>query len=97
MRRAGTPALLMLCGRVAASAAEVHLVVPILLGHVRVFEPQLDGWTAARELLPTMCLRHAADGRPRRHWYNQCSHFPGMKLVWEGFLILLRLVWSSGL
>ena len=28
---------------------------------------------------------------------RQCSPFTGMKLVREGFLILLRLVWSGGL
>ena len=70
MRRAGTPAFLMLCGRVAASAAEVHLVVPILLGHVRVFKPQLATLIALGELYQSRYLRHAADGLPRRERDN---------------------------
>ena len=47
----------MLFGRVAARPAESHLDVPFLLGHVRVFSSQVDGWTALNELRPTMYLR----------------------------------------
>ena len=66
MRRAGTPAVLMLCGRVAASAADVHLVDPLLLGHDGVFGSEVDGWMTLRERHRTMYLGHAVDGRPRR-------------------------------
>ena len=64
MRRAGTPAVLMLCGCVAASAADVHLVDPLLLGHDGVFGSEVDGSMTLRERHRTMYLRHAADGLP---------------------------------
>jgi len=53
-------------GRVAARPAEWLLVTHLLLGHVQVFGSEVDGWMTLRELHPTMHLRHAADGRPRR-------------------------------
>ena len=62
--RAGTPALVMLCGRVAARPAELLLVTHLLLGHVQVFGSEVDGWMTLRELHPTMHLQHAADRRP---------------------------------
>ena len=56
----------MLCGRVAASAAEVHLVVPLLLGHVRVFEPQLATLIALGELCQHTCMYLRMDGADAR-------------------------------
>ena len=43
VRRADTPSVPMLCGRVAARAADSHLDVPLQLGHVRVFRSEVDG------------------------------------------------------
>ena len=67
------------CGHVAASAADSHLVAPFLPGHVRVFDFVFRAATrwfdvTARELLRTMCLWHAADGRPRR---ERCNNMDG--------------------
>ena len=60
----------MVSARVAASAAGSHLVVPLVLGHDGVFCSEVDGWMTLRERHPTMCLRYAADGRPRRERDN---------------------------
>ena len=66
LMRAGTPALLMdmVCGRVAARAADSETFVPLLLSHVLVFGSEVDVWMTLDERHPTMWLRHAADGRP---------------------------------
>ena len=47
--RAGTPALLMMCGRVAARAADSETFVPLLLSHARVFGSEVDGSTTLDE------------------------------------------------
>ena len=60
------------CSAAASQRAQqmstVHLVDPllVLLGHVRVFEPQLATLIALGELYQSGYLRQAADGRPRR-------------------------------
>ena len=71
MLRAGTPALLMVCGRVAARAADSETFVPLLLSHVRVFGSEVDGSTTLDERRRTMWLGHAANGRPGQERYNE--------------------------
>ena len=74
--RAGTPALLMVCGRlVAARAADSETFVPLLLSHVRVFGSEVDGSTTLDERRRTMWLgamgpRHGAR-RGRTAWTGE--------------------------
>ena len=49
MLRAGTPALLMVCGRVAARVADFETFLPLLLSHVRFFGSEVDGSTTLDE------------------------------------------------
>ena len=54
VRRAGTPAVHMLCGLVAARSADSRFDVPFLLGHVRVFRSEVDGSMTLDERHRTM-------------------------------------------
>ena len=61
--RACTPAITMVIGFVGARAAELLLVVPLLLRHVRAFCSHLllDGSMTLDQLRRTMYLQRAAD------------------------------------